>query len=451
MRRVILPAGAASLGRGFAAFGGLGYQDGMAQAAVRDSRSPRPAPRRRGRTRGRIRRWLPWVSGGLGVLAAVLWWAVHKFDWMGPMVANGLRAVVGANAVAKLEDFVYGIEDRVNRVSRGTEAPKAAWSVPPPAAVAAPLAPVPSASAVPGPPPFRPKDPGPARKAWSAPGDGVWVPIADPRRPGEEPYLYKTLLHPDAERGWAEVFVVAVDLRRVSVHPMAGTQEPKADNKEAESFERPAVIPEKDHEELLAAFNGGFMTEHGGYGFRLNGVTLVGPKPKACTIAAYQDGTVRVAPWTELEADAAKMDWFRQAPECMVHDNKLHPGILYVSGNRKWGATLDGETVIRRSAIGINQARDTLYVSITNHTNARILAEGMRHAGAVDVAQLDVNWSYPKFVLFEPKQPGGPRKAVALASGFEFSEDEYIRKRARRDFFYLMRKPAAATATPPAP
>jgi hypothetical protein len=65
-----------------------------------------------------------------------------------------------------------------------------------------------------------------------------------------------------------------------------------------------------------------------------------------------------------------------------------------------------------------------------------------------------VNWSYPKFVLFEAKQPGGPRKAVALAAGFEFHEDEYIRKKARRDFFYLMRKPqgsppSAAPSTPP--
>jgi hypothetical protein len=128
----------------------------------------------------------------------------------------------------------------------------------------------------------------------------------------------------------------------------------------------------------------------------------------------------------------------------MVHEQKLHPGILYVSGNRKWGATLDGETVIRRSGIGMNAARDVLYVAISNHTNARVFAEGMRHAGAVDVAQLDVNWSYPKFVLFESKEPGGPRKAVALASGFEFSEDEYIRKKARRDFFYLVRKPAQA-------
>jgi hypothetical protein len=262
--------------------------------------------------------------------------------------------------------------------------------------------------------------------------------------------MLKTLLHPDKERGWAELFVVAVDLRRVTLHAVPGTQEPKADNDAVDKkLERPAVIPPKDHEELLAAFNGGFMTEHGGYGMRLEGITLVAPKPKACTIAVYQNGAMQIAPWTDLEAEAPSMTWFRQAPECMVRSGKVHPGILWLSGNRKWGATLDGETVIRRSAIGLNAARDVLYVAITNHTNARVLAEGMKHAGAVDVAQLDVNWSYPKFVLFEPKEPGGPRKAVALASGFEFSEDEYIRKRSRRDFFYLMRKPETAAATAP--
>jgi hypothetical protein len=372
-----------------------------------------------------------------------MWWAIHRYDWMGPLVANTLRSLVGPTAVAKLEDVVYAVEDRYNRLARGTEAPKSYWSVPsaPPAPAAAAPAPAPSSSvAVPELPPFRPADPGPALKSWSAPGDGVWVPITDPRRPGEAPYMLKTLLHPDKDRGWAEVFVVAVDLRRVTLHVVPGTQEPKADNKAAEKLERPAVIPERDHEELLAAFNGGFMTEHGGYGMKLDGVTLVAPKPKACTVAVYQDGALKIAPWTELQADEPSLLWFRQAPECMVREGKLHPGILYVSGNRKWGATLDGETVIRRSGIGLNQARDILYVSITNHTNARVLAEGLRHAGAADIAQLDVNWSYPKFMLYEPKVPGGPRKAVALASGFEFSEDEYIRKRARRDFFYVVRK-----------
>ena len=69
----------------------------------------------------------------------------------------------------------------------------------------------------------------------------------------------------------------------------------------------------------------------------------------------------------------------------------------------------------------------------------------MYHAGAVTVGQLDVNWSYPKFLLFEPKEAGGPRKAVALAEGFEFDEEDYIRKKSLRDFFYVVRKDRAAT------
>jgi hypothetical protein len=132
------------------------------------------------------------------------------------------------------------------------------------------------------------------------------------------------------------------------------------------------------------------------------------------------------------------MRWYRQAPECMWSKDVLHPGLVGGKG-LKWGATLDGDTVIRRSGIGLNAARDVLYVSITNHTSARVLADGLHHCGAVDVAQLDVNWSYPKFVTFEPGD-GAQRKAVALADGFEYSPDEYIRKKQRRDFFYLMRK-----------
>jgi hypothetical protein len=408
----------------------------MVQASVREATRAR---RKRGSVR--LRRWLPRVAALLGAATAVLWWAVHRFDWMGPLVANSLRAVVGVTAVAKLEDFVYGLEDQKNRLFRGSEAPQAYWSAPP---MPAQPPPPPATASAGGPPalaPFRPQNPGAALKSWSAKGDGVWIPIADARRPNEQPYMMKTLLHPDPERGWAEVFVVAVDLRRTTLKIVAGKREPAADNPEGEKMERPAVIPQADHEELLAAFNGGFMTEHGAYGFKLGKLTVVSPIEKSCTVAAYDDGSLRIAPWPELKAEEPRMAWLRQAPECMVHDSKFHPGILYVSGNRKWGATLDGETVIRRSGIGLNAARDVLYVAISNHTNAKVFAKGMNHAGAVDVAQLDVNWSYPKFVLFEPKTPGGPRKAVALASGFEFSEDEYIRQTARRDFFYLVRKP----------
>src|SRR5688572_26408827 len=44
----------------------------------------------------------------------------------------------------------------------------------------------------------------------------------------------------------------------------------------------------------------------------------------------------------------------------------------------------------------------------------------------------------------EPKD--GVRKAVALAQGFEFDEDDYIRKKALRDFFYVRRRDRSETA-----
>lgn len=255
--------------------------------------------------------------------------------------------------------------------------------------------------------------------------------------------MYKTLLHPDASRSWTEAFVVAVDLRRADVFLVAGSQEPKSDDPKL-AYRREAKIPADQHEELLAAFNGGFMAEHGGHGMSVDGVVLVHPKPNACTVALYKDGSMRIATWRKMADTEREMRWYRQAPECMFEGGKIHPGLTAGSGLR-WGATLDGDTVIRRSAVGLSADREILYVAITNHTTARTLADAMRHAGATDVAQMDVNWSYPKFVLFEPQTPGGERKAVPLAHGFEFCEDEYIRKRARRDFFYLVRKPSSWT------
>ncbi|WP_437338862.1 hypothetical protein [Sorangium sp. So ce394] len=399
--------------------------------------------------RRRLRRW---VLGSLAVsgLAGVgLWIAVHRIPWMGPLVANGLRSVIGAENVTALEETAYGVEDRVHQLLRKNEPPKTYWEVPEPAP--APAAPAAEASAAVAPAvvaaAFRPKDVGPSHAAWPAPGDGQWVPIVDRARPGDPPRLYKTLIHPDPHRSWAELFIVAVDLSGVDVHLMAGSREPAATTEEGKTYERPAKIPEADHERLLAAFNGGFMTEHGQWGMRIDGVTLVRPRENGCTLALHGDGRMQIAPWARMAAEEGAMRWWRQTPSCMVDEGELHPA-LRVPEVRNWGATLDGNTVIRRSAVGLDRDGKVLFVAISNHTTAPAIALGLRHVGATAVAQLDVNWSYPKFLLYEPGE-GGALMPVALASGFEFSEDEYIRKRSLRDFFYLTRKPAAPSAGKP--
>jgi hypothetical protein len=406
--------------------------------------------------RPRRRRVVLWAALLLPTALGGLWYWVHSVPWAGPLVANSLRAVIGRDNVAHLEDFVYGLEDKVNRVLKSGQRPKAYWKVPaaPPSTTpiessaqpvaraespesGTPLSPRPVRA------PFQPISPGPFPDGFAPEGDGVWVPMADPRRPDESPRLFKTLLHPDKSRSWAEVFVVAVDLGSVEVMPVLGYQEPRTEKPEALGYERRAKIPEEHYGALLGAFNGGFMAEHGAYGFLFDGVTFIDPRDDACTLARFSDGSLEVHTWTRLKEREKDMVWYRQAPACMFEDNQMHP-LIKVHQSRKWGATLDGETVIRRSAVGLSADKQIFYVGITNHTTAKVLALGMHHAGAENVAQMDVNWSYPKFVTYEPDKKGVLRP-VALAEGFEFSQNLYLRERSMRDFFYLARKEEVAS------
>ena len=53
--------------------------------------------------KGRLRRWLIGLAIGTPVAVILLWIAVHRIPWLGPMFANGLRAVIGTERVAKLD------------------------------------------------------------------------------------------------------------------------------------------------------------------------------------------------------------------------------------------------------------------------------------------------------------------------------------------------------------
>jgi hypothetical protein len=374
----------------------------------------------------------------LVVLLVGLWIAAHRIPWVGSTLADGLRAVIGTDAVAKIEDFVYGLEDRWNQFWRADEAPKAYWEVPseePQVVAPTPSEVVPSEPAL---PPFKLEKVGPLHKSMAAAGDGVWVPVADPARPGAPPLMYKTLIHPDGKRPWAELFVVALDLRQIELRFVLGTAEPKATDPAGREVERPGLIPTEVQEALLAAFNGGFKLEHGHWGAGVGGTTIVTPREHGCTVAATRDGALLIDRWPDLEPQKDTLVWWRQTPPCMFNDDKRHGG-LWDPDAKGWGAALEGDTVIRRSAIGLSKDRQVLFVGMSNHTAAQALADGMHHAGAVDIAQLDVNWSYPRFTVFPLEN--GMRKTKSLFEGFEVGEDDYLREPQIRDFFYVVRKP----------
>src|SRR6478609_9897813 len=62
-------------------------------------------------------RWLLSLTmlGGVGLCAA--WLAVRHVPWFGPMVADGLRSMVGSEHVTQLEEAVAGVEDRVQQAT----------------------------------------------------------------------------------------------------------------------------------------------------------------------------------------------------------------------------------------------------------------------------------------------------------------------------------------------
>jgi hypothetical protein len=265
-------------------------------------------------------------------------------------------------------------------------------------------------------------------------GDGRWAPVSVDSGPT---VMWKTTLHPDLAKTDAAVFVVAIDLSRTRLRAVAGATEPQA-VPPAPGYVRNGVIPEADQPALLAAWNGGWKSEHGHYGMQVDGVTLAAPKENACTIAAYDDDGVRIAPWRELAETEPHMLLFRQAPACFYVHNARNPG-LAAPLTTNWGAAADGNPVIRRSAMGIDAQGAFLFVGVSNATTAPAMADGMHHAGAADVMELDVNWAFPRFLVFRP-DASGRLAAQTLFPSFVFEKDQYVSKRSQRDFFYLIRR-----------
>lgn len=385
-----------------------------------------------------------YALGGIAVAVPALWIGIHQVPWLGPALADGVRAVVGPKPIAWAEDVTYGIQDRIDRWRYKDSAPKTFWDVPSGAPAAPPpVAPVVQPAAlVSGAPAAAPAPAAPAEGAFpppafsppfegvASPGDGTWIAM-------KEPGLAKAVVHPDPKRSFAAVAIVAMDLRRTTLHLVAGTSEPQGN---VPQERRPGLVPKEAAADLLAAFNGGFKAMHGHYGMMLDGDTFVIPRDIACTVGLYRDGSIKIGTWRGLKTDEPQMQGYRQTPPCLVEDGKTNSA-LDLEYSKNWGATVSGETVIRRSAIGIDRSGTTLFYGFGEAVTAQALARAMQAIGSDDAAQLDVNYSYPRFLLYEAGAAGqAPHVESALIPGIKYTKGEYVTESAPRDFFYVTRK-----------
>jgi hypothetical protein len=218
---------------------------------------------------------------------------------------------------------------------------------------------------------------------------------------------------------------------------VAGTSEPESPRVHAK--ERPGRVPEDAHASLFAAFNGGFKATHGQYGMLLNGTEYLPPRDYSCTFVHYKDGRLAIGTWSALkQSGIGDMLYYRQTPPCLVEDGEVNKQVETSDYVRGWGATVSGETVIRRSAIGLSKDRKIIYYGIGDAMTAQAIARGLKAAGSHSVAELDVNYSYPRFLLYGKKADSAPIATASLIPGVEYTKDQYIQP-SPRDFFYLTR------------
>ncbi len=225
---------------------------------------------------------------------------------------------------------------------------------------------------------------------------------------------------------------------------MAGTLEPISPSVPAER--RPGVVAAADLPALIAVLNGGFMTRHGTWGLMVGGDVFLPPHEDGCTVAMYRDGGVRIRTYRDLVGAGGGADpemlAFRQTPPCLVEQGAVLPALLGEEKPRRWGLSITGGVDIRRSAVGLAEGGRTLLYGLGESITPRQLAEAMRAAGAVDAAQLDVNWSFTRFFLYGPSaSPGAPPEITAtLIPKLKHAAGQYVTKPSERDFFYLSRR-----------
>jgi hypothetical protein len=346
--------------------------------------------------------------------------------WIGGVAAALLGCAPAASPPPLVEHAPPPVE---SALPLPTVAPSAA---PPPAESAPPLPEPPV-------PPFPPPVFAPPYEHTAQPDDGAWSSLV-PGGDGAPPLLLRTTVHADPRKPDVHVVVVAIDLRRVGVRLVAGTREPLSTA--VPEGHRPGLIPAADQPDLLAVFNGGFMVHHGAWGMAVGDDVFLPPKDDACTVALLRGGAIRIRTFPEIQRSLADVLAYRQTPPCLVEQGGVSAALLGREKPRRWGMSETGGLDIRRSALGIAEGGRTLFYGLGEWVTPRQLAEAMLAAGAVDAAELDVNWSYTRFLLYgRAASPGAePEVRATLIPKLKHAPGQYVRRPADRDFFYLVRK-----------
>ena len=358
---------------------------------------------------------------------------METFPYLGAQVANGIREVFGPGVVAELETIVFRFQDILknwwyqfapiqaespwaNPTSNLETTPYSVTSVAIRPSATQPLTQTP----VPGKDTPTPHETAqqlllkdnnltktlspsatPKAYSWLLPavdpfgtleGEGIW-----------QPYLFdqdgnvvaqRTFLQPDPDRPYTVVAVVAFNLERTRLHFVLGFNEPSV----PDGPRGDGLIPEIDRQSgtLLAAFNGGFRAANGHFGAMADGTVALPPKDEFATLGIYEYGKVKIGEWGTEIVDSLDLRSWRQNCRLIIDDGEISARV-YNNSITDWGASINNQTVTRRSGLGLDQGSKTLYYFAGPSLSMPVLAEAMLSVGVDNGMLLDINHFWVHF------------------------------------------------------
>jgi hypothetical protein len=274
--------------------------------------------------------------------------------------------------------------------------------------------------------------------------DIPWSPYT--RSDGSASGIYTAQIFPNNKLPDQPVYLAWMDASQLAFHWTPGTVEPEGTPDGP--LDRAGIIPNSEWPNLVAAFNGGYLTKHGNFGAMFNNVHLIPPREGFATAALTKDGKMNIGAWgTEIDPKDKNIVTYRQNLRPIVSKGKIPEDIYQrsrgaIRPDASTSDPLEGDLKAHtwRSGIGITKTGDILFAA-GDFLDGELLATALQQAGAERAMQLDVNASYfCVFLLFELSEDKNTIEGFVLGPKMTPRTGQFTTSRNGKDFVYVTKR-----------
>jgi len=273
-------------------------------------------------------------------------------------------------------------------------------------------------------------------------GEGVWH-VAGRSTANGIPTVYEAFVRPDAVHtsyvvgvAWMDTNLLAAQLYSGSVIPGRG------------HFSHTAPVSAKDTEDLVAAFNAGFLTADSNGGYYTDGQMMVPLRQGAASVVIFKNGRMTVAKWGRDVVMTNQIASVRQNLDLIVDNAKPVAG-LNNPNSLKWGRVLGNSYNVWRSGLGITKDGALVYVGGPSMSIAD-LADILIRAGAIEGMELDINVDWVQYSTYMGalNTPINGGNGTSLLSSMPGTPTRYFEAYWGRDFFTMSLRPNETSTAP---